>query len=125
MNALRRLSPLTAALLLAMALLVRLAVPGGWMPVLDAAGEVRVAICTGSGPATITLNTQTDGRERELRDPCPFGLASAQALALPPVIPLLLPPALPLLLLLPMLVAARLAAWRATRPPARGPPAFA
>lgn len=125
MTALRRLSPLTAALLLALALLGRLAVPGGWMPVFDATGEVRVAICTGSGPATITLQTHPDGKDRELRDPCPFGLASGQALHVPPFPPLPLPPAALALLVMPILAAARLIAWRATRPPARGPPAFA
>ncbi len=125
MIAMRRLSPLLTALLLAAALLARLLVPGGWMPVIDASGAVRVAICTGAGPTTITLHTDPAGQPEAPRDPCPYGLAGAQALAVPP------PPALPLapaalaLLLLPALLAARLVAWRAMRPPARGPPVFA
>jgi hypothetical protein len=125
MTALRRLSPAWIWLLVAAALALRLAAPPGWMPVADSGG-IRVALCTSSGIKTILLDTGVPASGgTEARDPCPFGLAGASALALPPVPDLPLGPALLALLLVPILLAARLTARRALRPPARGPPAFA
>lgn len=92
------------------------------MPVADQHG-MRVAICTGSGPATVTIDPGLP-REQQPRDPCPYGLATGNALDLPQAIYV---PALPVFAAVayPGLVAARLAAWHALRPPARGPPAIA
>jgi hypothetical protein len=59
------------------------------------------------------------------RDPCPFGLGGAQPLDLARAVELPQPPPGELRRHVPSLIAARLAAWRALRPPARGPPAFA
>ncbi|HVI99242.1 MAG TPA: hypothetical protein VM657_09270 [Sphingomonas sp.] len=50
------LRPLTAfrrhllVMLFACAMLVRMGMPEGWMPVADAAGAWRITICTGTGP---------------------------------------------------------------------------
>lgn len=122
MNRLRRLDPTFGLLLLAATLLLRAAVPSGFMPVADQHG-VRVAICTGSGPATVTIDPGPPQKDPP-RDPCPYGLATGDALDLPVAIVV---PAAPAFVAVsyPGLAAARLTAWRALRPPARGPPAFA
>ncbi len=120
---LRRLDPRLLLLLMAAALALRVAVPAGFMPVADEQG-LRVEICTGSGPLTVEIDPGSKDRQ-EQRDPCPYGLAAGPALLLPPLPAL---PAAPLALTpppYPGLAAARLAAWRALRPPARGPPAIA
>lgn len=121
---LRRLDPRLLLLLMAAALALRIAVPAGFMPVADGHG-LRVEICTGSGPQTVEIDPGTTPERDQPRDPCPYGLAAGQALTLPP------PPELAHIALAnspppyPGLVAARLIAARALRPPARGPPAFA
>jgi len=73
--------------LLLAVLLLRAAVPAGWMPQVDTGG-IRVALCSGSGPIELILDA--DGNyHREApatpttHDPCPFGLATAQPLDLP------------------------------------------
>lgn len=128
MTALRRLSWPIVWLLLAAALLVRLALPAGWMPVVAADG-IRIELCSGSGPMYAVLaadgSIHPEGPAAK-HDPCPFGLAGATPFDLPPpplVLPL--PPAALTALLQPALIAARLTAWRSTRPPARGPPVLA
>lgn len=125
MTPLRRLSPVWIWLLIAVALALRLAAPPGWMPVADG-GEIRVALCTSSGAQTILIKTGKPAPGgTEARDPCPFGLTGAAALALPPMPDLLQAPALLALMLVPILLYVRLRACRALRPPARGPPACA
>jgi len=118
-------------LLIAAALLARALVPGGWMPVSGTDG-IRIALCTGHGPVAMvmaadgTVHPDDDrGGPSDRRDPCPFGIAAAKAFALPQQAALALPPERLDALLAPAFIAARLVAWRATRPPARGPPAFA
>lgn len=112
------------------AVLPRLLVPNGWMPVAGADG-VRIEICSGAGPTTMimdrsgALHREGEGPVRPPRDPCPFGIASTSVLDLPSVAALPLPPAALSLIAAPILITTRLVAWRATRPPARGPPAFA
>lgn len=123
MTLLRRLHPAFAMLLLAATLALRLAVPAGYMPVADEHG-IRVEICTGTGKAFVEIDPGSPN-DSQPRDPCPFGLGGGPALDAPP------PPAVsgaPAALAdhpYPGLVAARLIAWRALRPPARGPPALA
>lgn len=123
MTALRRLNPVYLFLLLAAALALRIAVPAGFMPVADDDG-LRVEICTGGIPTAITLDPGKSDRDPP-RDPCPYGVATAAGMDVPPPIaPHLVAPTLSPLRY-PGLSAARLTAWRALRPPARGPPTFA
>ncbi|MCC6926868.1 DUF2946 family protein [Novosphingobium sp.] len=109
-------------LLLALVLLVRAMLPQGMMPVAAPDG-IRVAICTGSGPAFMVLGE--DGKlhqetPEQKGAPCPYALATALA-DLPPALILPEPPALQAPVP-PALLAARLVAARTLRPPARGPP---
>ena len=123
---LRRSAAPLVWLLLAAALLARLAVPSGWMP---AAGEhgISIALCSGSGASVLTLGK--DGKLHrdaptpvQPHDPCPFGLAAAQAADLPQ----------PFQFAVPWLAVesgyarghdhAAAALRRFPRPPARGPP---
>src|SRR3546814_9022345 len=46
--------------LFACAVLVRMAVPEGWMPVTDANGAVRMTICTGMGPVDAGVAAAAD-----------------------------------------------------------------
>lgn len=122
MNVLRRLHPAFAMLLLAATLALRMATPAGYMPVADEHG-IRVAICSGSASSFVEIDPGLPGKETP-RDPCPYGLAMGGALDVPPAIAW---PAAPQFTpaVYPGLVAARLTAWHALRPPARGPPTFA
>jgi hypothetical protein len=118
-------SPFALALLAA-ALLLRMALPAGWMPVAGADG-VRIEICSGEGLKTVMIDAE--GRAHPdspaPRDPCPYSLAAAIPLDPPMQAALPLPPAAVAALLLPAHTTARLLAWRASRPPARGPPSLA
>ncbi|MFC0588840.1 hypothetical protein ACFFF7_05385 [Novosphingobium aquiterrae] len=121
MTALRRLPPSAALLVLALAVLARLALPSGWMPVAHA-GEIKIMLCSGAGPVAVSLDLGKGTAPQTPRDPCPYGVASAAPADLPP--PIALPddrhwPEVPAFA---APHAARLVAWRATRPPARGPP---
>ena len=131
----RRTSPLLLMLLLVGTLMLRAGLPAGWMPAPLEDG-VRVLICTGHGPAAIdapealrdalrSAAPDSESDPGEPRDPCPFGLAFGSALDLPSA-----PPLAPALAPAPQRIgpapiAARLAALRSLRPPARGPPSFA
>jgi hypothetical protein len=117
-------------LLAALVLLLRAGVPPGWMPQAEG-GELRVALCSGSGPIELILGADgTYHRETPSRparhDPCPFGLATPQALDLasavaiePPAYAAAPEPAPP------AQRAAPARSHRALRPPSRGPPALA
>lgn len=128
MSARRR--PLPILWLLAAALLaVKALVPTGWMPVVAGDGGIRIALCTSQGTVLATLDADgtvhRDGApESGNRDTCPFAtVAAAFDLAAPPA----MPPAFAAspFSARPLPVAAMVAARRALRPPARGPPAFA
>jgi hypothetical protein len=120
----------TLWLFAAMVLLLRAAVPAGWMPQADTGG-FRVSLCSGSGAVELVL--QADGtfhREAPTQpsphDPCPFALAGAQALDIP------VAPALRAsvhyaesALTPPSPTEPGLAQKRALRPPTRGPPPLA
>ncbi|ATY31194.1 hypothetical protein [Sphingomonas psychrotolerans] len=93
-----------ALLLVGCALLVRMAVPAGWMPQANAAG-VTLSWCAdsgSSGPAALTeakaLLAEAIGKKipaehkKSADQPCAFAMA-AQPLA--PVDPIVVPPALP------------------------------
>ena len=118
-----------ALLLIAAALALRALVPAGWMPAAHDGG-IRIALCSEGGETFVVLGR--DGRLHkdqpapvQPRDPCPFGLSAHAAADLPAIVALPLPPAAAAAMVLPALHAARLVAWRALRPPARGPPSFA
>ncbi|MGI4880998.1 MAG: hypothetical protein ACRYG4_26355 [Janthinobacterium lividum] len=83
--------------LFACALLVRLAVPTGWMPMVDATG-FHVTICTGMGPVDAALAATSHDSHPAPAAPdhaagdhaCPFaalGIATAPPLDLLPVLP--------------------------------------
>jgi hypothetical protein len=137
MHALRPLSAVQRRLLLALfacALLLRVAIPQGWMPVADAGGW-RLTVCDGMGPAAamaampgMTHNAH-DRHAPPPHDqgdhPCTFaGLALVAAL--PDLPPALARPAVRAVETLTAPV--RIAIGRglaAPPPPATGPPAFA
>ncbi len=125
MTALRRLSPVNALLLLALAVLARALVPTGWMPVAHA-GELKIMICSDGSGGAVTVDLGTGPAPQPPRDPCPFAVGSAGAAAVPgavvPELPTLNWPDTPAFA---APHAARLVAWRSARPPARGPPSFA
>ena len=115
-------------LLAAAAILLRGAIPAGWMPV-AADGGLRIAICSGDGPAMAVLGQ--DGKlhreapaETGPRDPCPFavGLAAAD-LPPPPAFAIAMPA--PAAAPSPAMAANEESIRRSLRPPARGPPALA
>ena len=128
MTVLRRSRPPIVWLLLAAALLLRAALPAGWMP---AAGQdgVRIALCTSNGSEFAVLTR--DGKLHKQapkpaapREICPYALAASGAANVPPVVPLqaqlvtLAPlnyPASAAIALVPIIFA---------HPPARGPPAL-
>lgn len=122
MSPLRRLHPVLVLLLLSATLALRVATPAGYMPVVDAQG-LRVAICSGSASSFVEIDPGLPGKQAP-RDPCPYGLATGGALNVPPVLALPMAPQFAPATY-PQLVAARLTAWHALRPPARGPPTFA
>lgn len=119
-----RLSPRKALTLLALAVLARALVPTGWMPVAQA-GELKVMICSGAGPVAVTLDLGKGAAPETPRDPCPYAVAAPDAADTPPPLELAVAPRWPDEPAFAAPLAARLVAWRANRPPARGPPLFA
>lgn len=119
-----RLSPRKALVLLALAVLARALVPSGWMPVAHA-GELKVMLCSGSGPVAISIDLGKNAAPQTPRDPCPYGVTTAAAADVPPPLALIVAPRWPDTPAFAAPIAARLVAWRATRPPARGPPTLA
>jgi hypothetical protein len=83
-----RIHALLAGLLLACALVMRLALPAGVMPV-SAGGQITLALCTAAsphaGPASVTIDLPakpaSDASDSADDGPCPFAAASAPALA--------------------------------------------
>jgi len=83
-----------ALFLFACALLLRVVVPGGWMPTTGADGLVRITMCTGMGPVEAWLDA--DGKlhdtspakgEPKTDQPCAFAGLIAPALDPAPVAP--------------------------------------
>ena len=128
---------LLASAMLACALLLRLLVPAGWMPVRDATG-LHLTICTGTGPMAMPMAPGTTagpmagmahhmpGDQQGIPEhPCAFahhGLAVAA-----PRLPALVRPLAPVALL-PAGLATRVAIGRglaAPPPPPTGPPSLA
>ncbi|MHA6718605.1 DUF2946 family protein [Sphingomonas sp. RS6] len=129
MTRLRRLfraSPWLAALLVAAALLVRVAVPAGFMPVADTNGSLRLAYCSGYGPAPSVAATMQgmshEPGEMQMKSPCAFAdltlalIGGADPVQLAALLLFVLAAGLTLALPRPPRAPARL------RPPLRAPP---
>jgi Protein of unknown function (DUF2946) len=126
---LRRLSHPLIWLLLVAAVMMRAAMPAGWMPTVDQSG-IRIAVCTGMGPEFLTMGSDGNLHKeapapRAPHEPCPFALAAAAPAYLPPALVLPQPPVSLIPLAFPELAAISAALRRNPRPPARGPPALA
>lgn len=70
--------------LLLLVLLARSLVPVGYMPVFSADGKVQIAICTGHGPATVSVDadkTPLGTPHNGSHDVCPFAPVLSRALA--------------------------------------------
>lgn len=114
-----------AIALIALALTLRVLIAPGFMPVATASGGIVLSICTGHGPAEITVPGKAPQPANNAHDPCPYGALAAAPMT--PEAPLLaggaaLPPSI------------RLAWPRVERPhlgvpapppPATGPPLLA
>jgi len=117
-----------AALLFSLALLLKIVVPAGFMPVTHG-HRLTVELCTGMGPASMSVQLPGDAGKQDdhgkaTDQPCAFSALGGQALAATD--PVILAAAL-----LFIFVAALLAAdlrltgrHRHLRPPLRGPPAL-
>ncbi|MBY8827056.1 hypothetical protein K7G81_02855 [Hephaestia sp. CMS5P-6] len=136
MHALRSLTTGQRRLLLALfacAMVLRIAIPEGWMPITDASGT-RLTICTGMGPvetmadmagmAGMSHHKAPIGHDQG-DHPCTFaGLGLAAALPdLPPAPKLPVTIAVPTLIVLGVIAVGR--GLAAPPPPATGPPALA
>jgi hypothetical protein len=123
-----RRNPALAALIVALALVLRAVVPGGFMPSSDHR-QIVVAICTGSGPATaviaVPLADSTDTGDHVKGDkPCAFGTLSLTSLAAADAVLLALALLFALALSLRPMVPARALSAPFLRPHLRGPPAL-
>jgi hypothetical protein len=73
-----------ALALIALALLMRMLIPVGFMPEVSA-GKITIALCTGHGPAVIEMAMPSSGHHDSDKSakpdmPCPFGSVSSQGL---------------------------------------------
>lgn len=119
-----------AAAILAVALLMKVVVPSGFMPTV-ANGRIVVSLCADGGPVKMVmtipgLKHQSDenGQHGKSEQPCAFAGLSAPSLAAAD--PVLLALALLFVLALALRPAASVASTTSPylRPPLRGPPAF-
>ncbi|MFD1611809.1 hypothetical protein ACFSCW_08350 [Sphingomonas tabacisoli] len=135
MSALRHLPArhLPVALLLAFALLARMLVPAGWMPVFDG-NTVRLELCTGYAlpppPAVHDMHAMHGGKHdahaghgKKAEQPCPFGALAfgATDTTAPSIAPPLAYAEPAIALLARVSIGQGLAA---PPPPATGPPAL-
>ena len=115
-----------ALALIALALLMRMLVPVGFMPEVSA-GKITIALCTGHGPATIEMTVPGSGHHDQGKNakpdmPCPFGSTSSQVLTGADPILLAIAIAFVMALCLRPVAIARIADAPYLRPPLRGPP---
>lgn len=118
------------AMMLALVLAVRLVAPAGFMPA-NVGGKLVVELCTGTGPATMTIDIAGPGgknapapeKHKAADSPCSFAGGFAGGL-IEAVVPAILLPALALLRLPQGAAIADLTVHRlaAPPPPAIGPP---
>lgn len=127
----RPTTQLLLAAVFACALLLRLAIPDGWMPVHEAQGW-RLTICTGTGPldAAPTMTMAHGGHKMPAGDHHKAGVCPFTALGLAMVEPLVPPFAFvpPIFAAAPALLHEMVAIGRglaAPPPPPTGPPAIA
>lgn len=133
MRALRTLvlgNQVLVAALLALALLMKLAVPAGFMPTISD-GRILVSVCSGTGPTTMVMTIpgvehgkpDGDTRHDKAEQPCAFAGLSAPSLAAAD--PILLAAAILFVLILGTRPFAALVSTTPPhlRPPLRGPPA--
>jgi len=122
-----------ATVLLAVVLLGKLLVPGGWMPVQTGRG-IEMTLCSGAAPLRLWLDdtgklhkgeqpgSEKSGHDSAPKDPCPFGaLAAPVQPGAAPVLAAVVGIAEPA----PRLVAPAVSVGRglaAPPPPATGPP---
>jgi hypothetical protein len=119
-------------MLLVAALIARSAAPEGWMPVVNAAGGIEIALCNGMGPETVmvlgadgALHKKAPVSGHNETHPCAFaGMGVGDA---PPVIAVAAPIPATTELLTPAtpLVSFPGRGLAAPPPPAIGPPALA
>ncbi|MEG3179338.1 DUF2946 family protein [Sphingomonas sp. LT1P40] len=121
--------PRLAAALIALAVLMKIVVPAGFMPVMDG-GKMIVMVCTGMGQQQVEIDVpgmpaKEDGATRTAAQPCAFaGFADA---LLPGADPVQLAAALVFILALGFVavVLPALLRPRYLHPPLRGPPVSA
>ncbi len=121
-----RRNPAAAAMIAALALLLRAVVPGGFMPTIDH-GQIVISICTGSGPVTAAIALpgaeHSDAGDHAKSDqPCAFAGLSLTALAAADAVLLALALLFVLALGLRPLVPALARPAPFLRPHLRGPP---
>tara|TARA_R110000868_G_scaffold212918_3_gene462808 strand:- start:7069 stop:7473 length:405 start_codon:yes stop_codon:yes gene_type:complete len=120
-----------ACAVLALALLMKIVMPAGFMPTVSN-GQIVVSICSGTGPMTMVMTipglgqekSEGDGHHGKAEQPCAFSGLSAPSLAAAD--PILLAAAILFVLALgtrPMALPASTAPSY-LRPPLRGPPAI-
>lgn len=120
-----------ACAVLALALLIKIIMPAGFMPTASN-GQIVVSICSGTGPMTMVMTipglehgkTDDGGHKGKAEQPCAFSGLSAPSLA--GADPILLAAAILFVLVLgtrPLALPASIAPPY-LRPPLRGPPAI-
>jgi hypothetical protein len=115
-----------ALAIIALALLMRMLVPVGFMPQVSA-GTMTIALCTGHGPATVEMAVAGSGHHDQGKNakpdmPCPFGSTSSVGLTGADPILLAIAIAFVMALSLRPVSAVRIADAPRLRPPLRGPP---
>lgn len=132
MHVFRRLvlnNPALAGFVLALALVMKLLMPAGFMPTVDN-GHIVISICSGTGPMKVVMTIpgmehgegEDSGHHNKAEQPCAFTGLSLSSLAAADVV--LLTAAIMFILALGMRPVAPLvtAATPYLRPPLRGPP---
>lgn len=120
-----------ASAVLALALMMKIVMPSGFMPTVSN-GQIVVSICSGTGPMTMVMTipglehgkSDSDGHHGKAEQPCAFSGLSAPSLAAAG--PILLAAAILFVLTLGTrsLVLRASTAPPYLRPPLRGPPAI-
>ncbi len=120
-----------ACAVLALALVMKIVIPAGYMPTVSN-GQIVVSICSGTGPMTMVMTipgldhgkSDGDDHQRKAEQPCAFSGLSAPSLAA--AAPILLAAVILFVLALgtrPLALPAS-TAQPYLRPPLRGPPAI-
>ncbi|WP_293919489.1 DUF2946 family protein [Sphingobium sp. UBA5915] len=120
-----------ACAVLALALMMKIVMPAGFMPTMSG-GQIVVSVCSGMGPTTMVMTipglgdgkSEDEGHHGKAEQPCAFSGLSAPSLAAAD--PVLLAAAILFVLALGTRSVVPLAspAPPYLRPPLRGPPAF-